>query len=369
MFLSFFRNRIRLLIICIIFFSIGFYVYIFYINKPRFNNSSFPDQKVTVILAKQKVFPLVVNSQGIVKSRKNIMLTTKAKGTIKKIYVEPGQHVNKGDLLVQIDDFQELAAIQQSQQQLNTALKNYTRNKKLANAGMLSASELEGFYDTVAQERSELAKAKRLLKNRKIVAPFEGEVGIIANSPNNNNNNETILTEGSYVNENSDIISISNNQDQFIEYFIPQKYRKYLFIGQKVTIETPNGKKIYSKVSYISPNISSDTNSYTLRAPIPKQDNENFVTGMYVNLEQLLNQNYKTYYIPALSLVTALTGNYVYVVEKNKIVQKPITIKSQFGKFILIKSGIKKGDLIVTSSVDAVSNGQKVNIVTKTSGE
>ena len=118
-------------------------------------------------------------------------------------------------------------------------------------------------------------------------------------------------------------------------------------------------------MSYISSNISPDTNSYKLRAQIPQQDNAKFVTGMYVDAEQLLNPNYKSFYIPALSLVTALTGNYIYVVENNKVVQKPITIESQIGDTILIKRGIKKGDLIVTSSIDSVSNGANVKVISK----
>ncbi|ASK79806.1 hypothetical protein CF386_12260 [Paraphotobacterium marinum] len=342
-----------------------FFIYQYFIKSSAPKAPKFPAQPVTVMSASQKVFPLSIDAQGIVISGQNLMLTSKTSGTIKKIYVKPGQYVKKGDLLVQIDDSKEIEALQNREQAFQTANKNYNRYEKLVKSGVVSLSDVEDKLDKYKDTISLLAEAKKDLQDTKIIAPFSGQIGLIANTKTTNNNNDTILTEGSYVEVNSEIVSLSNNQEQFIEYSIPQKYRQDLFIGQKVSFEDSNGHKINSKVSYISPNISPDTNAYKLRAPIPQQDNAKFVTGMYVDAEQLLNPNYKSFYIPALSLVTALTGNYVYVVENNKVVQKPITIESQIGDTILIKSGIKKGDLIVTSSIDSVSNGANVQVIPK----
>ena len=133
--------------IFILLFTLLFFIYHFFIKSSGPQTPQFPKQKVQVLSATQKIFPLSIDAQGIVISGQNLMLTSKSSGTIKKIYVKPGQYVKKGDLLVQMDDTKEIEALQNKKQAFETATKNYNRYKKLVKTGVVSISDLENKLD------------------------------------------------------------------------------------------------------------------------------------------------------------------------------------------------------------------------------
>ena len=59
---------------------------------------------VTVLLLKETNFVHTVILQGIIKADQNMLLNAEYAGTVKKIHVKEGQKVNKGDLLITLDD-------------------------------------------------------------------------------------------------------------------------------------------------------------------------------------------------------------------------------------------------------------------------
>ena len=154
-----------------------FFIYQYFIKSSAPKAPKFPAQPVTVMSASQKVFPLSIDAQGIVISGQNLMLTSKTSGTIKKIYVKPGQYVKKGDLLVQIDDSKEIEALQNREQAFQTANKNYNRYEKLVKSGVVSLSDVEDKLDKYKDTISLLAEAKKDLQDTKIIAPFSGQIG------------------------------------------------------------------------------------------------------------------------------------------------------------------------------------------------
>ena len=141
-----------------------FFIYQYFIKSSVPKAPKFPAQPVTVMSASQKVFPLSIYTQGIVISGQNLMLTAKTAGTIKQIYVKPGQFVKKGDLLVQIDDSKEIEALQNREQALKTATKNYNRYKKLVKSGVVSLSDVEEKLDKYKETMSLLADAQKSLQ-------------------------------------------------------------------------------------------------------------------------------------------------------------------------------------------------------------
>ena len=59
---------------------------------------------VTVLQLKETNFVHTVMLQGIIKTDQNMLLNAEYSGTVKKIHVKEGQKVNKGDLLITLDD-------------------------------------------------------------------------------------------------------------------------------------------------------------------------------------------------------------------------------------------------------------------------
>ena len=86
--------------------------------------------------------------------------------------------VNKGDVLVQLDDRTEKLALQLAEVELKDAQSLLDRYKKAGKAGAVPQSEVDSSQATHDGAIVALEQAKLNLEERQIIAPFDGVVGI-----------------------------------------------------------------------------------------------------------------------------------------------------------------------------------------------
>ena len=142
-----------------------------------------------------------------------------------------------------------------------------------------------------------------------------------------------------------------------------RKLSKRIKIVQPVTISlSAYPHKVFEgKVFYISPTINTATQTFDVRAVMDNKDGklksgmQGFVTHVLVPQRQVLS-------VPGLSLVPSISGYSVYVVEKGKVKALPVVIGSRYGTYVEIKSGLKSGDKIIVSGVQAVHPGMAVKV-------
>lgn len=109
-------------------------------------------------------------------------------GVIEKINVTTGQHVSKGDLLLQMDQRKQQAALKEAQARIararlsaDEAERDMSRTQELFDRGLIAEEELKGseLKQAVAQSETESAKAaeeaaKVALEHTELKAPFSG---------------------------------------------------------------------------------------------------------------------------------------------------------------------------------------------------
>lgn len=109
-------------------------------------------------------------------------------GVIEKVNVTTGQHVSKGDLLLQMDQRKQQATLKEAQASLaraklsaDEAEREMTRTQELFDRGLIAEEELKGseLKQAVAQSEIESAKAseeaaKVALEHTELKAPFSG---------------------------------------------------------------------------------------------------------------------------------------------------------------------------------------------------
>ncbi len=86
---------------------------------------------VTVLQLKETNFVHTVMLQGIIKTDQNMLLNAEYAGTVKKIHVKEGQKVNKGDLLITLDDGGLAQNLALQKVQLDLAKTLYERQERL----------------------------------------------------------------------------------------------------------------------------------------------------------------------------------------------------------------------------------------------
>ena len=315
-------------------------------------------QLITVYKIKQESFKHFIEVQGDIKSRKNLLLLPELNGILKKIYVQEGTQVNKGQILAEIDDSGLKNQLSQLELQAELSKIKFNRIKNLWEQKIGSEIEYLEAKTIYKTQQKSVAQLKEQLKKAKIFAPFKGSIDeIIANTGSN-------LIAGL-----TPIFRIVNLDNVYTEADVPEKYLQTVKTGTPLIVEIPMLGKSYETIikqagNFIKPN----NRSFRIEAPISNQDRSiklNLTTKLKINDYS----NPKSILIPLRILKEDAKGNfYVFKLIKtekeNVFISKKvfIDIGKDDGNEIEIITGLLDGDIIIDEGGERIQDGQKVKL-------
>lgn len=317
--------------------------------------------------------PLRATAIGTLIAPNTIMLKAQQAGNIKAIYFKPGQHVQKGQRLLQIDPATEIANLQEKKAAYNQLKAQYQRYKTMSHVdqGSVSAEILDEKYSAMKVAKAQMNAASTALNNTEIRAPFSGVMGALQTLNGNSSlsalsETNTLIALGSYLQVGDSIAIITDPNSLIVQYQLPQSVGPHLKLAQSVSILTtayPN-KTFPGVVTYISPVILQTGYVYTIRAKI--QSHQDMLTpGMKVLATQTLMPQRLVLAVPGISLLPSLNGYSVGMVVHGKVKTIPVTIGQRFGDWVEITKGLAAGDKIIVQGLAQIDAGSSVKVVSK----
>lgn len=114
-------------------------------------------------------------------------------------------------------------------------------------------------------------------------------------------------------------------------------------------------------ITYASP-VADQTGLYLVEGEIQNKD-EKIKPGMMLTFKLPTTVVENTLLLPTSALVEEADGTYIYVIENNKAVKKPITVTKSQSDVTAVSGEINAGDQVVTSGQITLSDGNKVKII------
>ncbi len=288
------------------------------------------------------------NFTGNFISEQDGKINSDVQGKITSIRVDVGDYVKKGQLLIKIDP----TLLMSKKNALDVKIKGFAddvkRYKVLVKADAVPAIKLEkaqlGLRAAIAERRGVIDQ----IKKTKIVAPFDGYITMK-------------FTEiGSFAAPGMPLLQLTNTKnmqflinvsDDDIDLF--EKNIEYPVYVQTLS------QTIKAKLSSIG-NKANRSNDYPVRFDIPKEKKSLIKAGMFGNIKIEKSYPSKQIIIPSTSIQGEDLQPKVYVVENGKAVLKPVKIDRYFNNNAIVKSGLKEGDVIITSGFINLFEGANV---------
>ena len=188
------------------------------------------------------------------------------------------------------------------------------------------------------------------LKDRNIVAPFEGRLG------------KREITPGILGNNNSIIATLDDSKKLKVDIKLPENYVGILKNGLKVQAKTDAFNKIFNgEVKTISSRVDPTSRSILAQIEVLNPRLE-LIPGILLNIKVIYDQR-KSLSIPEESLVIQGNNKFVYLIDNNILKKQNIKIGLRnFGK-VEVLSGLEIGDRIVAEGTNKVRNKAKVKII------
>ena len=147
-------------------------------NTPQ----QFDTNVVEVSRIETKPLEYLINTNGKVKSQKTVELSSKIAGLVKKVYIENGDYVSKGQPIASLEDEVQKIALERAKISLDEAKLQF-QNELIGYQGNDSLSSVEGVVIDNLRLSSGLKKAelnyqeaKLEFENTLLMAPFSGQI-------------------------------------------------------------------------------------------------------------------------------------------------------------------------------------------------
>lgn len=185
------------------------------------------------------------------------------------------------------------------------------------------------------------------LKDREVIAPFEGRLG------------KREITPGILGNDNSIIATLDDITKLKIDIKLPENYIGILKNGLKVEATTDAFNKIFEgNIKSISSRVDPTTRSILAQIEILNPEGE-LIPGILLNIKVIYNEK-KSLSIPEEALIIQGEDKYVYLIQNNILKKNKVKVGLRnFGK-VEILSGLKIDDKIVAEGTNKVRNKAKV---------
>ncbi len=312
---------------------------------------------ITAEVIKDSLFQHYVEVQGNVDTDQNVVLNGEYSGILTQIYVKEGQRVSKGQRLAKIDDGGLSSQVAQQETQLALSKTTFERQERLweqkigSEIQFLQAkTNFEAAQSATNQLRSQLSKTT-------ITAPFSGVIDdIIADLGQ-------VITPGQ-----TPIIRLVNLEDMYVKASIPENYLKSVKVGTEVKVRLASLNEEYvGTILQVSNFINPNNRSFDVKVKIPNKDGAlkpNLIATVKVNdytseesitiPENILQEN-----------AEGQTIAFLYHPVNDSIGEAKrvaLEIGLSYDNRVEIKSGLKKGDIIILEGAKNLRDGQKVTI-------
>ena len=300
--------------------------------------------RVTVEVGKVERLRLVDDAQavGTLRSNQAVTLRPEVSGRIQSINFRDGQRVQRGQLLVQLDDTLQQAQVRQAKAQEALQQSQLRRNRELAAQNFVSQNAVEQSAAAleVAQAQSALAQAQ--LARMRITAPFDGVAGLRQ------------VDVGDYVKDGADLVNIDDLSQIWVDYSLPERYLARIEVGQdvEVILDALADRRFKGRVHALEAQVDADGRALRVRARLDNRDGL-LRPGMFARTRTVFGVRNDALVVPEEALVP--DGGKQYLI---KVVEGPSGNVSQRLEARLgvrvpgrveILDGLAAGDLVVTA--------------------
>jgi len=192
------------------------------------------------------------------------------------------------------------------------------------------------------------------LKDRKIVAPFDGVLGYRG------------ITGDILGSDNSIIITLDDNSILYSDIKIPETFASFIKKDLPVKVKFSGMKnKVYDgKIYAVSSRINAETRSLLTRVIIQNENSE-LIPGSLLEIDVNYNER-NSLGIPDTSMMVEGSKYFVYKVSEDNIANKTeIEIGIRNNGFIEIISGLDEGEIVVAEGLKKVRPRGKIKPIKK----
>lgn len=288
---------------------------------------------------------------GTLRGSESVSLRSEMVGRVEAIHFQEGRQVQKGELLVKINDDEIQAELASVEAELELAKLSFNRQKGLYDKGLVSTE----IYDDAANRLKVLEAKKMLLVARleksEIKAPFDGHIGLRYISP------------GELIDPNVEIARLEKMHPLRVDFSIPETVLSRVEEGMSFEVTVVGvEEKFRGQIVAFNPGLDPVTRMITVRGEIPNEAGR-LRPGNFARVEIELKKHENAVVIPSKALIRGLGTASVFLIKNGRATEVLVKTGIRQANEIQILEGLEPGDEVITEGVQSLREGMAVRIV------
>jgi HlyD family secretion protein len=331
------------------------------------------------ILFHLEAAPPPIYATGSVRSRRSARVSPPVAGLVSRVVPDKFSHVRAGEVLIELDCRQSLAALEQARLTLETArveeagAREYldfleaqaARYKRLREEGLIADSTYreaqsnarkQEFQTQILRKRVEAAmlavkQDEEQIDQKRIRAPIDGVVTEVAVTPGQ------FVAPGGTGDQASTLLTITSLTDLVVQLTVDEIDVTRITVGEEIDL----------KIDALPGKTARATVRQVARSPVPQQPGKPGVTyevdmdllkyppeltvGMSV-FASIADVNSPARYLPSAAVQRDSAGCWVWTIEQERLHRQPVEVGEEREDLILLRSGLDQTAAIIYASPD-----------------
>ncbi|QDP02209.1 efflux RND transporter periplasmic adaptor subunit [Thalassotalea sp. PS06] len=304
------------------------------------------------VVTEQLVFEpikVTIETVGTAEAKKSVNLYPAAADRVTKVAFKPGDYVEKGDVLLELDSRRQVAALKRAQIDLANKQRSFERLIKSKAKGAVTESQVDDAQALLDLALVSVAEAQADLDDRRVVAPFSGYLGL------------TEVEVGDRINQSTMITTIDDREQLFINFTVPESSYSLVESGTSISVQPWNNRdtRYIAALEHLDSRIDTQNRTLKVRALLGNSD-DIFRPGL--SFKVTLDAKGSVYpVIPEAALAWGATGSYIWLAEDGKARKKNVVIKQRLRGSILVEGDLAEGDILIVEGIQRLRENTPVS--------
>lgn len=303
---------------------------------------------VNGVVIKAENFSNSLFVSGSIEANEQVDIRSEIPGLVTGIYFTEGSYVNKGKLLLKINDRELQAQLSQALTRQKLAEGTEYRAAMLLEKEAISKEEYDVALADLKSLQSQTQLIRAQLSKTQVMAPFSGKIGLRS------------ISSGEYITPTSTVARLVNVNPVKISFSIPGKYAGMIKLNTKLTFTVASSAKVHTaSIFAIEPGIDMSTRTLQLKAKAPNPGGE-LLPGSFAKIDLPLSNTNDAILIPTQAIIPVLEGKKVFISSNGKAKEVMVETGTRTDKSVLITSGLNVGDTVLTTGIMSLKNDAPV---------
>lgn len=296
-----------------------------------------------------------VESSGIIKGIKETWILSETSGTIREVNASLGLKVQKGDVLLSVDNELQKLNRDLALQQFESAQQDFDAQKSSYERGGLSRSNFNAAKSRLLQSETAYKSAEKAYEATFIRAPFDGTLALLGDD----------FVIGGTLSPGAPVALVIDTSRMKMDISLGERQVDLISVGQEVEVliaSRADKRPLNAVVEAIGAASESRTGSFPVIISWDNPYNGSMRSGLSAKVLIKNTRETEQIIVPSSSLVTRDRKSSLFVAIEGKAQLKEVVTGESLGGHTVIREGVDSGDQLIISAITSLSDGYPVEV-------